>query len=258
MKKKLHTAQRVSQHDASDNYVYQRSLLAYHHAAQTISGDVLEIGTGNGYGVSVISPLARSFVTIDKYLPAVDFHNYENVEFHQMVVPPLRNIASSSVDYVICFQVIEHIPDDFGLIGEVHRVLRTGGRFIVSTPNKLMSLTRNPWHVREYTPDEFRNLLDSRFAHVDAQGVFGNEKVTEYYEKNRRSVQALMRLDVFNLQHHLPRWVLRIPYDILNRMNRRRLLISNRKLTSSIAMDDYRFGPVDDTCFDLYYTAVKE
>ncbi len=258
MKKKMQTAQRVCGTDASDNYVFQRSRLAYWRAAREISGDVLEIGTGSGYGVEIISPKAKSFITIDKYQPAVDFHNYGNVEFHQMVVPPLEGIPSMSVDFVICFQVIEHIKDDFGLVEEIHRVLRPGGKFIVSTPNKPASITRNPWHVREYTADEFINLLHSSFAEVKAEGVFGDEKVMEYYRKNRNSVNAITRFDIFDLQHRLPAWMLRIPYDILNRMNRRRLLVSNRSLTSSITMDDYYFAPVGDDCFDLYYTATKE
>jgi len=62
----LNTAERVSKKDESDNYVYQRSLLAYLEAAKIISGRVLEIGTGNGYGIEVIAPLTDQFVTIDK------------------------------------------------------------------------------------------------------------------------------------------------------------------------------------------------
>ena len=56
---KLHTAERVSQRDASDNFVFQRSILAYYKAAELVSGDVLEIGTGMGYGVDVIAPRAK-------------------------------------------------------------------------------------------------------------------------------------------------------------------------------------------------------
>ena len=52
----IHTAERVSQKDASDNYVFQRSILAYHKAAELVQGDVLEIGTGMGYGVEVVAP----------------------------------------------------------------------------------------------------------------------------------------------------------------------------------------------------------
>ena len=50
---------------------------------------------------------------------------------------------------------------------------------------------------------------------------------------------------------------LQIPSDILNRMNRRKLLRENTGLTTSIRMDDYRIEPVGDGCFDLFYIAVK-
>ena len=63
---KIHTAERVSNRDASDNYVFQRSILAYYKAAVLVSGDVLEIGTGMGYGVEVVAPAADKYMTIDK------------------------------------------------------------------------------------------------------------------------------------------------------------------------------------------------
>ena len=43
----IQTAERVSQKDLSDNFVFQRSILAYYEAAKIVSGNVLEIGTGN-------------------------------------------------------------------------------------------------------------------------------------------------------------------------------------------------------------------
>ena len=156
---KITTAERVSR-EASDNFVFQRSLLAYHAAAQRISGDVLEIGTGAGYGIEVVAPRARSFVTIDKLAPAPEPTQLPNVEFRQATVPPLP-FANDSFDFVISFQVIEHIKQDLELVREVKRVLRPGGKFIVTTPNAPMSLTRNPWHIREYTAAELRSLLSA-------------------------------------------------------------------------------------------------
>ncbi|MBK6641847.1 MAG: hypothetical protein IPG39_11760 [Bacteroidetes bacterium] len=64
----------------------------------------------------------------------------------------------------------------------------------------------------------------------------------EYYRKNRASVEKITRFDIFNLQYRLPRQLLQIPYDILNRMNRRKLLQSNTSLVSDIKMEDYRSG----------------
>lgn len=252
------TAERVSQRDASDNYVFQRSLLAYLYAAERVQGKVLEIGTGSGYGVEIIAPHAERFVTIDKHAPAEELlEGYPNVEFRQMCVPPLEGIESESVDCVISFQVIEHIKHDKEFVREVHRVLRKGGVFIVSTPNRPMSLTRNPWHVREYSPEEFSASLGGEFESVEALGVEGNEKVWEYYEKNRQGVERITRFDPLDFQHRLPRWVLRIPYDLLNRLNRRRLLKKNNDLTVGITTSDYAVVPVHERCFDLLYIAKK-
>lgn len=255
---KPQTAERVSQRDASDNYVFQRSLLAYVYAASRVGGTVLEIGTGSGYGVEVIAPVADKFLTIDKHIPAAELlEGYDNVEFRQMNVPPLEGIADQSVDCVISFQVIEHIKRDKDFVREVHRVLKKGGVFVVSTPNRAMSLTRNPWHIREYLPEEFSHLLGGCFSEIEALGVEGNEKVWEYYQKNREGVRRITRFDPLRLQYNLPRWVLQIPYDILNRLNRKRLLKKNTDLTTGIKMEDYSVVPVHKECFDLIYVAKK-
>ena len=251
---KVATAERVSR-EASDNFVFQRSVLAYHYAAEIISGDVLEIGTGTGYGVEILAPKCKRFITVDKFLdPSVP--QVENVEQHQMVVPPI-GFESGSFDFVVSFQAIEHIKDDTQFVREVARVLRPGGKFIVSTPNAPMSLTRNPWHIREYTAEELQNLLSISFSTITPAGVVGNQKIMEYYEKNRQGVERITRFDILDLQHRLPRQLLQIPYDILNRINRRRLLKKNTELTTSIEMTDYSVSGATDQSFDLLFVAEK-
>ncbi|MFI3277571.1 MAG: class I SAM-dependent methyltransferase [Rikenellaceae bacterium] len=253
---KITTAERVSR-DESDNFVFQRSLLAYHYASQRVHGRVLEIGTGAGYGVEIIAPRCESFTTIDKFASEVAVDRFPNVEFKQCCVPPLP-FDDESFDCVISFQVIEHIKRDKLFVEEVYRVLKRGGLFIVSTPNIEMSLTRNPWHVREYTAAEFTELLKPAFdENIEALGVVGNEKVMEYYEHNRRGVESITRWDIFDLQHRLPRQLLQLPYDILNRLNRRKLMSGNRELTCSITMDDYFVEDVKANSFDLLYIAKK-
>ena len=253
---KFATAERVSL-EMTDNYVFQRSLLAYHTAAKLVSGDILEIGTGSGYGVEIIAPKATRYISVDKTLPK-NILQLDNVEYYDMTVPPIE-FENGMFNAVVSFQVIEHIKEDLEFVREVARVLRPGGMFVVSTPNAPMSLTRNPWHVREYNADELRNILECHFSKVRAYGVVGNEKVMSYYRKNRRSVRRIMRYDVLDLQHRLPRKLLQIPYDILNRLNRRSLYKRNTALTDSITMEDYNVVPYVDgmECFDLFFVATK-
>lgn len=252
--KKMQTAERVST-EASDNYVFQRSLLAYRHAAAMVHGDVLEIGTGTGYGIQLLAPHARRFITVDKSMPRSVRQN-ARTDFYLMEVPPI-GFESGSFDCVVCFQVIEHIAGDIEFVREVVRVLRPGGRFIVTTPNAPMSLTRNPWHVREYYVEVLQALLGSCFERVESFGITGNERVQAYYLRNRESVQRLTRWDIFDLQHRLPRRLLQLPYDWLNRRNRRKLLLEEPDATAAIRMDDYQLEPYREECFDLFIVAEK-
>ncbi len=256
--RRVTTAERVS-HEMSDNFVYQRSRLAYHYAAERVSGSVLEIGTGVGYGIDIIAPQVDHFVTLDKHLPRIDQEDLpRNVEMVEFAVPQLP-FGHNTFDAIISLQVIEHINDDIEFIAEAYRVLKPGGFLILTTPNAPMSLTRNPWHIREYTIEEFTELLSTKFdpKKIERLGIEGNSRVKEYYEKNRKSVKSITKFDIFNLQHKLPRWMLQIPYDILNRANRKYLLSENKELTESIRITDYRVNQVSDDSFDLLYIAQK-
>lgn len=252
---KIQTAERVSGSDVSDNYVFQRSLLAYVEAAKLISGKVLEIGTGSGYGIEIISPVADEFVTVDKFETSAleKIKGHDNVKFIQMNIPPLVGLEDNSFDFVISFQVIEHIKNDQDFVREIQRVLKPGGKFIVTTPNKTMSISRNPWHIREYKIDELTNMLGKYYSSVDSKGVFGNETVIKYYEQNKASVNKTMRFDIFNFQWWGPRWVLQAPYDFLNRRNRNKLTDAG----AHIQLEDYFIEDAKEGCFDLFYIATK-
>ena len=83
-----------------------------------------------------------------------------------------------SIDLYISLETIEHVHDARALISEAARVLRPGGRFICSTPNRLVqnpgaSLADAPiceFHVREFTPRELLDLLAPHFGSVAFYG----------------------------------------------------------------------------------------
>lgn len=256
----IQTAERVSHIEASDNYVFQRSLFAYTEAAKLVHGTVLEIGTGSGYGIEMIASKSEQFVTIDKFENgnvAGLLKKHNNIEFVKMNIPPLVGIADNSFDFVITFQVIEHIKNDGLFVQEINRVLKPGGALIVTTPNKKMSLTRNPWHIREYLVPELKALLLKSFSSVKPLGVYGNDVVMEYYHANKKAVERITKFDFLNLQYKLPRWCLQIPYDLMNRWNRKKMLNSDNEMVSKIKMTDYFLADAGNDCLDLFYVAVK-
>ena len=255
----LQTAERSTHLDSSENVVFQRHLVAYKEAAKIISGTVLEIGSGEGYGIMELASCADKFIAVDKYETIIpkEFKKKNNITFIQTEVPPLECIESSSVDFVVTFQVIEHINNDEFFLSEIRRVLRPGGKLIMTTPNSLMSLTKSPWHIREYSPEQMSVLMQSVFQHVELQGVFGNQKIMDYYQKNKEAVAKITRWDIFNMQYWLPAWILQIPYDILNRFNRHNLQDNNAKLVNSIQHTDYLIKASNKNCLDHFVIATK-
>lgn len=251
----MQTAERSSVLDPSEHVIYNRCLFAYEVSQPAAIGAVIELGSGEGYGISLLATSADKYLAIDKFEPVLQAEG--NIEFRKLMLPSLAGIPDNSFDVAFTFQVIEHIKDDKKFLAEIHRVLKPGGQLYLTTPNRLMTLTRNPWHIREYVQPELLKLAASVFAKAEIRGVFGNEKVMEYYEQNKESVRRIMRFDVLKLQYRLPRWILQIPYDIMNRLNRRRLLSSNAGLVNATTTSDFYLAPYTDRSLDLYLVAVK-
>ena len=183
----LQTAERSSHLDPSENVIYQRHLVAYKEAAKMISGTVLEIGSGEGYGIMELAPISDKYIAVDKYDTHISakLKGENDITFIQTEVPPLNGIEDNSVDFVVTFQVIEHIENDELFLKEIKRVLKPGGRVIMTTPNIKMSLTRNPWHIREYSLEQMNNILKISNFNVNPSNLLALRK------SNQRSVPKI-------------------------------------------------------------------
>ncbi|HMJ71696.1 MAG TPA: class I SAM-dependent methyltransferase [Cyclobacteriaceae bacterium] len=256
---KVFTTEITSEEIPSDNPIHQRLLKAYVVAADYIKGDVLEVGCGEGRGIDLVLPRAKSYSAIDKIADVIDQlkTRYPTGTFYSGNIPPLAPFTDNAFDVVITFQVIEHIQDDISFLKEIHRVLKPGGLAIITTPNRPMSLSRNPWHIREYTGQELGDICRKIFRTVDVKGIYGNGKVMEYYERNRKSVERITRWDFLKLQYRLPAAFLRVPYEILNRRNRNRLKERADELVMSIGHEDYLVVESSEGALDLLVVCGK-
>ena len=254
----VYTTEIASDKIPSDNPIHQRLLSAYHIAKPFISGDLLELGCGEGRGVDLLAPLASSYIGIDKIASIIDdlSTKYPDYQFKQSIFPPFP-FSDNSFDTIVTFQVIEHIKDDHGFIKEIYRVLKPGGKALISTPNIKMTLSRNPWHEREYTGDGLGALCKKYFEKVEVKGIAGNDKVLDYHDRNRKSVHKIMRFDIFDLQHRLPAAVLRVPYDLLNRFNRNKLKETGDELVKSIHFQDFTLREQHEQNLDLFCLLTK-
>jgi len=255
-----YTTEITSDKLVSDNPIHQRLLKAYMEAVPHVKGDLLEIGCGEGRGVELMLNQVKTYHAVDKNEDIIQKlqQNHPDGQFTQMVIPPLQNVESNRYDFVISFQVIEHLKDDLLFLKEIYRVLKPGGLAIISTPNIRHSLTRNPWHEREYTAQQLTELCDKVFDHVETKGIGGNDKVWEYHDANRESVKKFTRFDVFDLQHKLPASILRKPYEWLNRLNRKKLHKEQGDSVAELTYKDYELVENTDLALDLYYLLHKK
>lgn len=149
---------------------YHRYLFARSRVAEL---DVLDVGSGEGYGAALLAQVARSVIGIECCAATVRSAARSfprcNLHFLQGDARGLP-LADASLDVVVSFETIEHFDRQGDFLREVRRVLRPGGSFIVSTPDRdVYSPTTapvNPFHVCEMTRLEFLTLLQSSFRHV--------------------------------------------------------------------------------------------
>ena len=254
-----YTTEITSDKLASDNPIHQRLLKAYYAAKPYLAGKLLEIGCGEGRGISILEKEVSEYIALDRHQPIINRlkAQYPDVKFLHKIVPPFDGMSDNEFDVVIAFQVIEHIKNDQLFLKEIHRILKKGGKAVITTPNIKKTLTRNPWHIREYTANQLYDLAYPIFDQIEQKGITGNEKVMQYYDMNKKAVEKITRFDVLNLQYRLPASLLRIPYDILNRLNRNRLKSSDNTLVNTISHTDYLVSEDPDSSLDLFYIMRK-
>jgi len=254
----VYTTEIASETITSDNPIHQRLLKAYVVAVDKVHGNLLEVGCGEGRGVTWLMPKVEKFSAIDKIAEVVEGlkKKFPQGNFISGNIPPLP-YDDNTFDCVVSFQVIEHIKDDNLYLKEISRVLKPNGLALITTPNRPMSLSRNPWHEREYTAGELTSLAKKYFTKVEMKGITGNEKVMQYYERNKKSVEKMMRWDIFDLQYKLPASILRMPYEMLNRLNRNKLKEAADDLVASISHEDYILSDEPTQSLDLFLIARK-
>lgn len=255
----IYATEITSDTEPSDNPIHQRLLKAYVIARDLVHGDLLEVGCGEGRGIGLLIDHVTTFTAIDKIDEALEGlrSQWPKGRFISGNIPPFGGLPDNAFDTVISFQVIEHIQDDTAFLQEIRRVLKPGGKAWLTTPNRPMSLTRNPWHIREYTGPELLKLAATIFSKAEMKGIGGNEKVMSYHEENRKSVRRFTRWDILDLQYRLPASLLRIPYEILNRLNRKKLKRGNETLVSGITHEDFPVMDTSEGALDLLLMVEK-
>lgn len=138
-------------------------------------GRLLDLGCGTGYGVAEMARHSDLAIGIDSSADAVAYgvRNYARAKTHFLQASAdALPFADHSFSLITAFEVIEHLNTWPALLGEAERLLRPGGVFLVSTPNKLYYAESraehgpNPFHAHEFEFAEFRDALRAYFPQI--------------------------------------------------------------------------------------------
>lgn len=156
--------------------VIQEHIGRYVFASQFVKGKtVLDIASGVGYGSYYLSKSGATLVigadiAFDAIARAKKRYRSEGLCFLSADATKMP-FEDSAFEVVVSFETIEHIEQSETFLSECVRVLKNGGLFVCSTPNKRVSRFYQPdFHFKEFYPVEFFGLINKYFSEVSCFG----------------------------------------------------------------------------------------
>jgi len=105
------------------NYIYTLETLNSH-----ASGKLIDVGCGDAPYRRIIEPNLECYHTLDveKRTSKLDFISD---------ILDMNAVSDCQYDTVLCLEVLEHVSDPFKAMKEISRILKPGGKLILSVPH---------------------------------------------------------------------------------------------------------------------------
>lgn len=163
--------------------VYEEHMIRYELAGGLVAGlHVLDAACGTGYGTAMLKASGAAAVAgIDLDEASIERaaadYGAEGLTFIAGDVLALP-FGDGSFDAVVSFETIEHVSDGSAWIRESARVLKEGGLFIVSTPNRALTNAANYYEEQPFNPHhrfEYRTaeLVGELLQMYDLEALYG-------------------------------------------------------------------------------------
>ncbi|MHB1221698.1 MAG: class I SAM-dependent methyltransferase [Gammaproteobacteria bacterium] len=157
---------------------------------------VLDAACGLGYGTAVLAACSQGskFIGIDLDEGSAAYANanyaavYPGLSYQACDATKLAFLADQSVDTVVSFETIEHLPNYNDFLLEVKRVLKPDGRFIGSVPNLWCDETGNdpnPHHFHVFDWNRLQQAISPHFI-IDARWAQNAGGGFKLWDKQRK------------------------------------------------------------------------
>ncbi len=106
-------------------------------------GHLLDFGCGNGAQTLLLVPSFKKITGVDInesflegfYTALKSCPLKEKIQLLATGGAPV-NLPDASIDVATSFTVLEHVPDEMAVLNDLHRLLRPGGRLLLTVPNR--------------------------------------------------------------------------------------------------------------------------
>ena len=224
--------------------VVAHHLKKYEFARAQLDGTVVDVACGVGYGTEFLGPACDRAIGVEIAAEAIaiarDRYRHDDVWFVQGDAEHLP-FPDASADAVTCFEGIEHFEDPDRHLDEMVRILKPGGRYLVSTPNPVTNPHdhENPFHLHQFHVSRMEAMLTSRFETVRMLGQYRLQTPTH---------RASQRLDVLGVR----RWKILRP--ITKSLSRRLLRTAP---TDEATLDDFTIRAFAPDALEYVAVCVK-
>lgn len=123
---------------------------------------LLDVGCGTGVLSQLLVEKGYDVIGIDISENAINKCKSKGLNAYQQDLSAKLIFRDEEFDGILMSEVIEHIADTFFVLHELNRVLKTGGVFILTTPNSAF-ITRRLRYLIGKTSTETQNFSHLRF-----------------------------------------------------------------------------------------------
>lgn len=156
--------------ELSEAFAYEEQRWEFDEVADQLSKTdrVVDLGAGTGVFLRIIRDKVTTAVGVDHNQPAIDRLRLAGLEGHAISFDEFAQERPLAFDVVTAFHLIEHITDVGYLVEPAIRLLRPGGRLVISAPNAdrlasvegLEPLDCPPHHVSRWRAEQWHRLAE--------------------------------------------------------------------------------------------------